>query len=146
MLSKPVEEAVEGLIELGVLNEKGLIRLAQLFSAIRTLKEAGADPVAPQPTAAKEPEKPPELAHPKAPEAQEPDPEFTNELELPIQASARPKALSGFIAAYSEKNLLKEPTAPKKRKLRGSFHITPQDLMALRSTKTIKQIAIEYGV
>src|SRR4030095_2612032 len=111
MLSKPVEEAVERLIELGVLNEEGLIRLARLFAAVRALKEAGARQEALEPAvleSAAEPRngsEPESHGQPALPAA--PDPEFTDDPLglLKIQdAPTRLKALPGFVAGYSAKH------------------------------------------
>src|SRR4030095_7414619 len=155
MLSKPVEEAVEGLIELGVLSEKGLVRLARLFEALKALKQAGAI-AAPEEPAGGEPEpesrareRPEEGAREKTHEPQAPDPEFTDDLPAP-QIQSPPSKLKvspipGFIRGYSEENLKKDPAVSKPRRPRGSFHVTQQDLMALRTPKTIQQIAAEYG-
>jgi hypothetical protein len=153
MLPKPVEEAVEGLIELGVLNEQGLIRLARLFAAVRALKDAGARQEILEPAGPGSAAKPRNGSEPESHEQPEvpaaPDPEFTDDplglLKIP-DAPTKLKALPGFVAGYSEKNLEKEPAVPAKRKPRGSFHITPEDLKALRTSKTISQIANEYGV
>jgi hypothetical protein len=153
MLSKPIEEAVEGLIELGVLNEDALVRLARLFAAVRALKEAGARQEALEPAELESPALPrngsqPE-SHAQSKTPQPPDPEFTDDpmgLFKIQDAPTKLKALPGFVAGYSEKNLEKEPAVLAKRKPRGSFHITSEDLRALRTSKTIQQIANEYGV
>jgi hypothetical protein len=150
MLSKPIEEAVVGLIEMGVLNEQGLIRLGHLFGALKTLREAtvGAADLEPREERLERTEPEGESGPAETPVEAAPDPEFTDDVHglITPEAASKLKAIAGFVKGYSEEHLAKEPSLPRKRKVNGSFHITPQDLMALRKTKTIKQIAIEYGV